>query len=177
LISDLTHTVGAGFTEEDAIIALLGWQEGGLEGSELLKMKTGTVAGNAPVFSLDREVILQKTIIQLIQHDLVLSAHDTAEGGLAIAIAESCLANGIGAALDLPFEENAASLFGEAQNRIVISMRPSQFETVQAIADEAGIPLQKLGLTGGHSINGMTFSITLTEAHTAYMDTLASILS
>ncbi|MFM8455796.1 MAG: AIR synthase related protein, partial [Ignavibacteria bacterium] len=177
LISDLTHTVGAGFTEEDAIIALLGWQEGGLEGSELLKMKTGTVAGNAPAFSLDREVILQKTIIQLIQHDLVLSAHDTAEGGLAIAIAESCLANGIGAALDLPFEENAESLFGEAQNRIVISMRPSQFETAQAIADEAGIPLQKLGLTGGHSINGTTFSITLTEAHRAYMDTLASILS
>jgi phosphoribosylformylglycinamidine synthase len=177
LIPDLAHTVGAGFTENDAIIALLGWQEGGLEGSELLKMKTGKIAGKAPAFSLEREVTLQKTIIQLIQDKSVLSAHDTAEGGLAIAIVESCLAQGIGAELDLPFDENADNLFGEAQNRIVVSIRPDQFKNAKAIADEAGIPLQVLGKTGGLSLSGKTFSVLLSDAHTAYMDTLSKILS
>ena len=177
LIPDLAHTVGAGFTEHDAIIALLGWQEGGLEGSELLKMKTGKIAGKAPAFSLEREVTLQKTIIQLIQNKAVLSAHDTAEGGLAIAIVESCLAQGIGAELDLPFEENSDNLFGEAQNRIVVSIRPDQFENAKAAADKAGIPLQVLGKTGDHSLSGKTFSVLLSDAHTAYMDTLSKILS
>jgi phosphoribosylformylglycinamidine synthase len=177
LIPDLAHTVGAGFTENDAIIALLGWQEGGLEGSELLKMKTGKIAGNAPAFSLEREVTLQKTVIQLIQSKAVLSAHDTAEGGLAIAIVESCLAQGIGAELDLPFEENADNLFGEAQNRIVVSIRPDQFENAKAAADKAGIPLQVLGKTGGHSLSGKTFSVSLTDAHTAYINTLSKIMS
>jgi phosphoribosylformylglycinamidine synthase len=140
-------------------------------------MKTGKIAGKAPAFSLEREVTLQKTIIQLIQNKSVLSAHDTAEGGLAIAIVESCLAQGIGAELDLPFDENADNLFGEAQNRIVVSIRPDQFENAKAIADEAGIPLQVLGKTGGLSLSGKTFSVSLSDAHTAYMDTLSKILS
>ena len=156
---------------------MLGWQEGGLDGSELLKMKTGKIAGNAPAFSLEREVALQQTIISLIGSNAVLSAHDTAEGGLAIAIVESCLAQGIGAELDLPFEENANNLFGEAQNRIVVSIRPDQFGNAKAIADKAGIPLQELGKTGGHTVSGKTFSIALSDAHSAYMDTLSKILS
>ena len=90
---------------------------------------------------------------------------------------ESCLAQGIGAELDLPFEENTDNLFGEAQNRIVVSIRPDQFENAKAIADEAGIPLQMLGKTGGHSLSGKTFSVALTDAHTAYMDTLSKKLS
>jgi phosphoribosylformylglycinamidine synthase len=177
LIGDLRHTVGAGFTETGAIIALLGWQEGGLEGSELLKIKTSKIAGNAPAFSLDREVSLQKAILELIHNDTILSAHDTAEGGLAIAITESCLANEIGATIDLPFVEDAENLFGEAQNRIVISLKQDQLEHAKGIAEKAGVPLQVLGITGGDFVKGATFSISLADASEAYMNTLSKIMS
>jgi phosphoribosylformylglycinamidine synthase len=177
LIPDLKHTVGAGFTESEAIIALLGWQEGGLEGSELLKMKTGKIAGEAPAFSLDREVALQKAIIELIRSDNVLSAHDCAEGGIAIAIAESSIARGIGADLSFPFQETAEQLFGEGQNRIVISLKKEKLEAAKQIADAHGTPLQVIGATGGDHIKGTTFSIAVEDAHSAYMNSLSSLLS
>jgi phosphoribosylformylglycinamidine synthase len=177
LIPDLKQTVGAGFTESEAIIALLGWQEGGLEGSELLKMKTGKIAGEAPAFSLDREVALQKAIIQLIRSGKVLSAHDCAEGGIAIAIAESSIARGIGAELTFPFEETAEELFGEGQNRIVVSLKKDMLEAAQGIAEAHGIPLHVIGKTGGDHIKGATFSIAVEDAHSAYMNSLSALLS
>ena len=177
LIPDLKQTVGAGFTESEAIIALLGWQEGGLEGSELLKMKTGKIAGEAPAFSLDREVALQKAIIELIRSGKVLSAHDCAEGGIAIAIAESSIARGIGAELTFPFEETAEELFGEGQNRIVVSLKKDMLEAAQGIAEAHGIPLHVIGKTGGDHIKGTTFSIAVEDAHSAYMNSLSALLS
>ena len=177
LIPNLHQTIGAGFTKADSFIALLGWQEGGLEGSELLKIKTGKIAGKAPAFSLDREVALQKAIIELIRSGSVSSAHDCAEGGLAIAIAESALAHGIGAQMDFPFEEQAENLFGEAQNRIVISIQPEHLESASLIAASHGVPLQIIGKTGGDEITGKTFSVSLKDAQSAYMNTLAEILS
>ena len=177
LIPNLKQTVGAGFTESDAVIALLGWQVGGLEGSELLKMKYGVIAGEAPAFSLEHEVALQKAILALIRSGNILSAHDCAEGGLAIAIVESCLAKGIGAALNLPFEEDAQQLFGEAQSRIIISIQQEKLEQVQTIAKEHNTPLQIIGKTGGDSVKGKTFSISLDDARDAYMNSLAADLA
>ncbi|MGA1250470.1 MAG: phosphoribosylformylglycinamidine synthase subunit PurL, partial [Candidatus Kapaibacteriota bacterium] len=177
LIPEVHKTVGAGFTESDAIIALLGWQVGGLEGSELLKMKYGLIAGEAPAFSLEREVALQKAIIEMIRNQTVLSAHDCAEGGLAIAIAESCLANEIGAELTFPFEEDAHQLFGEAQNRIIVSLRQDMLEQAQNIAQTHNVPLEIIGKTGGDIVKGKTFSLSLEKAQNAYMNSLSAALS
>jgi hypothetical protein len=56
-------------------------------------------------------------------------------------------------------------------------MRHDQFEKAKSIADEAGIPLLKLGKTGSHTFSGKTFSVSLNDAHIAYMDTLSKTLS
>lgn len=177
LISDLSKTIGAGFTEQEAFIALLGWQEGGLEGSELLKMKTGKIAGEAPAFMLEREVALQQALLAMIEAEVLLSAHDTAEGGLAVAIAESCLSNGIGAHLTFPFTEDAAALFGEAQNRIVISLSQQHMNSAQEIAQHYGVPFHSIGKTGGDALISTTMNIPLSEAMEAYSTTLSRIMS
>jgi phosphoribosylformylglycinamidine synthase len=89
----------------------------------------------------------------------VKSAHDCSDGGLAVALAESCITGNIGAKLELPdtveFEANTrldAVLFGETQSRIVISTQPEHLPRLQELARAAGVPLSYLGLVGGERL-------------------------
>jgi phosphoribosylformylglycinamidine synthase len=86
----------------------------------------------------------------------VKSAHDCSDGGLAVALAESCITGNIGAHLELPDTvENSANtrldavLFGETQSRIVLSTQPEHLTRLQELARAAGVPLSYLGLVGG----------------------------
>ena len=177
LIPDISKTVGAGFTESQAIICLLGKQVGGLEASETLKMLTGSIAGDAPYFDLQEEIRLQKTIIRLIREGIIFSAHDCSEGGLATAICESAIASEIGATIHLPFEENADHLFGEAQSRIIISVSKDKLELCQQIADEMNVPCIPIGITGGNDIHFDSCTLSIKEAKEAFTHTLHNIMS
>jgi len=177
LIPDISKTVGAGFTESQAIICLLGKQVGGLEASETLKMLTGSIAGDAPYFDLQEEIRLQKTIIRLIREGMILSAHDCSEGGLATAICESAIASEIGATIHLPFEENADHFFGEAQSRIIISVSKDKLELCQQIADEMNVPCIPIGITGGNDIHFDSCILSIKEAKEAFTHTLHNIMS
>jgi len=79
--------------------------------------------------------------------------------------------------LSFPFQETAEQLFGEGQNRIVISLKKEKLEAAKQIADAHGTPLQVIGATGGDHIKGTTFSIAVEDAHSAYMNSLSSLLS
>ena len=177
LIPDISKTVGAGFTESHVMICLLGKQVGGLEASETLKMLTGLIAGDAPYFDLEEEIRLQKTIIRLIREGIILSAHDCSEGGLATAICESAIASEIGASLQLPFQENADNLFGEAQSRIIISVSKDKIELCQQIADEMNVPCVPIGITGGNDIHFESCTLSIKEAKEAFTHTLQNIMS
>jgi phosphoribosylformylglycinamidine synthase len=87
---------------------------------------------------------------------LLRSAHDCSEGGLAVALAESCLsaARPVGARLKLSDDLRLdALLFGEAPSRIVISFDPEKEKQVRAIAEREGAPFSLLGLAAGHSLH------------------------
>jgi phosphoribosylformylglycinamidine synthase len=177
LIPDISKTVGAGFTESHAIICLLGKQVGGLEASETLKMLTGLIAGDAPYFDLDEEIRLQKTIIRLIREGIILSAHDCSEGGLATAICESAIASEIGATMELPCEESADNLFGEAQSRIILTVSKDKLAICQQIADEMNVPCVPIGITGGNDIHFESCILSIKEAKEAFTHTLQNIMS
>ncbi|HEY2513533.1 MAG TPA: AIR synthase-related protein, partial [Polyangiaceae bacterium] len=90
------------------------------------------------------------------------SAHDVAEGGLSVALAECCVtapnaAEDVGARIDLPDPRNpleALSLFfGEDPSRVLLSVRPEALAGVQEKAKAAGVPAAELGVTGGHSLS------------------------
>jgi phosphoribosylformylglycinamidine synthase len=102
------------------------------------------------VLHLEREVALQRVVLQAIEQGLVQSAHDCAEGGLAVALAESCLsaANGpLGAeiVLDRHGLRRDSLLFGESQSRIILSVKPANRETIEALARQENVPCTVLG--------------------------------
>src|SRR5690606_30271547 len=112
--------------EGDAIV-LLGQNGGHVGGSEYLKAIHGLVAGDAPALDLDTERALQSALLEAIRAGLVRSAHDCADGGLAVALAESAIGGEerFGIEVELGDElPEAALLFGEAQSRVVVSAAP-----------------------------------------------------
>jgi phosphoribosylformylglycinamidine synthase II len=126
-----------------------------LGASEWLVRKLGKLSGEAPPIDLDAEVRLQKLVLALARSQRLASAHDVSDGGLAVALAESCTLEGgvIGARVDLPAERSAidalATLFGEAPSRVVVSVRPDAVADVLHRATEAGVPAIRIGTTGG----------------------------
>jgi phosphoribosylformylglycinamidine (FGAM) synthase-like enzyme len=91
---------------------------------------------------------------------LVRSAHDCAEGGLAVTLAECCFdTGGLGAEIDVPFAESdggvdrlAATLFGESASRVLVSVAPEVTGAVLEAATRAGVPAARVGRTGGATI-------------------------
>ena len=143
-------------------IFLLGPLAATLGGSEYLATLRDTVAGAPPTLDLDLEVRLQRCVLALHKGALLFSAHDTSEGGLAVTLAESAMAGGIGAAITQ--EAIAAllsanggrldrTLFGEAGSRIVVTLGAhDSLDHAEWIAQEHGLILFALGETGGDTL-------------------------
>jgi len=148
VIDDLEHVTPSGFQSEGDAVLLLGWQGEELGGSELLVLRHGSAVGNAPALDVEREVRLQRALLAAIRAGHVRSAHDTAEGGLAITLAESAIWSRGGAlGVDVSVEGNdtLAALFGETQSRVVLSASPDAVEVIEAIAREHDVPVLNLG--------------------------------
>ncbi|MBI3002939.1 MAG: phosphoribosylformylglycinamidine synthase II, partial [candidate division NC10 bacterium] len=122
-------------------------------GSEYLKRLHGWEEGRPPALDLARERAVQEACRAAIRSGLVRSAHDTSEGGLAVALAECCIpveGEPIGFSGSLPGAlRPEAAFFGESQSRIVVSVRPRQGPALEALARRHGVPCTLLGTTGG----------------------------
>jgi phosphoribosylformylglycinamidine synthase II len=142
----------------DAII-LLGEGRGELGGSEYLNVVHRLVRGVPPRLDLDAERALHDLLITLADERLMRSAHDCADGGLGVALAECCFgAGGIGAEASVegvrvscdPVIDEAAALFGESASRVVVSATPDNVTEVLSRAAAAGVPARVIGQTGGN---------------------------
>ena len=129
LIDDVAQTCTRTFKQAGAEVVLLGGNHGELGGSEYLARLHGTVQGMPPALDLAGERALQRLLIQLIRAGVLQSAHDCAEGGLAVTVAECTFdSGGIGVPVDVPAAGAAgdfqavATLFGESASRIVVSV-------------------------------------------------------
>jgi len=159
LLEDASRTATRLFKSAGAAVVLLGENRGELGGSEYLATLHDTVAGTPPHLDLERERALQQLIIRAIRGGLVESAHDCAEGGLAVTLAECCFDTPFGIAANIasvasvpaPFRVNA-TLFGESASRIVVSLRAEHLETLMALAASLSVPAQLIGETGGSRI-------------------------
>ncbi len=165
VIDNLDHVTPAGFQNEGDAVALLGFERCELGGSELLAIRSCRVVGDAPVLDLENEARLQACVLEAIRGGLLSSAHDCAEGGVAIALAE-CAINSAGAALGAQARydhaDEIAALFGESQSRVVLSYNPANHDALAALAARHNVPLAPLGaVVPGHlSINdGISASV------------------
>jgi phosphoribosylformylglycinamidine synthase len=108
--------------------------------------------------NLEEEIAVQETCLKGIRIGLVRSAHDCSEGGLAVALAESCFSDPgkeIGARISLPDMalRTDAFLFGESQSRIILSMEGGHLCEMDQIAQEKGVPLQVIGQVKGKRLS------------------------
>jgi len=117
--------------------------------SEYAKEILGSVWGYPPGLNLQNEAALQKAAIELIQEELVESAHDCSDGGLAVALAEAAFPKGIGAKVDLASGGLTAEfiLFGEDASRILVSCDPGVVARVQQVAEGHGVAALPIGET------------------------------
>jgi phosphoribosylformylglycinamidine synthase len=144
VLDDAELAVRAAFQAEGDVVLLAGDGPAALDGSEYQKRVLGDVAGRIPEPDLANERRLHEFLAAAAERHLVRSAHDVADGGLAVTLAESAIAGGVGvtASCDDPF--------GEGEGRVVISARP---DDVAALAELAGpLSLREIGRVGGDAI-------------------------
>jgi phosphoribosylformylglycinamidine synthase subunit PurL len=158
LLPDVRQCVDAAFKREGDLIAVLGTTRGELGGSEYLKTLHDKLAGRPPALDLGRELALQKVVRELIRAGRLSSAHDCSEGGLAVALAECCMADPdrrVGARVDFEMGEVPphAFLFGEDASRVVISFAPEHRSSVEQACRSVGVPLAIIGSVGGESLS------------------------
>jgi len=154
LIEDAERTMTQWFKSEGDDIILLGHTREDLGGSEYLKVVQAREQGSPPYLNLDTEKGLQDCVLSLIRGGLLQSAHDCSDGGIAVALAESCISGSEwtrGAVVTLPKGRlrNDAVLFGESQSRVVISVKPSQRQAVLDHAKSSGVPADVIGRVSG----------------------------
>jgi phosphoribosylformylglycinamidine synthase len=161
VIDDASKVVTRTFKRAGTSVVLLGASQGELGGSEYLKRLHGVIRGAVPVLDLDAERRLQALLIDLASKGLVLSAHDCAEGGLAVTLAECTFdTDGIGVEVDVASAGDGlpegwsidATLFGESPSRVVASTGLNQVDDLLAAARAAGVPAVMIGTTGGSRI-------------------------
>ena len=154
LIEPADRAVTQWFKQQGDAIILLGNTREDLGGTEYLKVLHHREQGSPPLLNLELEQLVQAFTIRLIRQGLVQSAHDCAEGGLVVALAECCISGPgerLGAMIQLSLGglRRDAVLFGESQSRIVLSVRPEQVERVMTLLKDAAVPAAKIGTVGG----------------------------
>ena len=150
LLEDVSNAVSIEFKAEGDFVALLGERILGLGASEYLFVRHGVAAGAPPAFDFDREKSLIDLLADLADLCLIRSAHDISEGGLAVALAEKCMAGHIGCVLTYPWIGRAVeSLFAESAGCAVVSVEHDNWAAFRHAADRHGVPVQMLGRVGG----------------------------
>ena len=174
LIDDEKHITTQWFNDVGNVIILVGTvaavsdrrsKDELLGGSRYLKVCHGLKIGPPPHVDVAHEVKVQDAVRDLIRESLLQSAHDCSEGGLAVALAESCFNPdrlfGADIALNAGDTPAAAVLFNESQSRIIISVTPENLDKAIAMLRERDVPFQQLGKVGGDElqirINEQTF--------------------
>jgi len=174
ILDDVTRHCQMVFEHEGDEVFLLGslleQPAASLAGSEYLKEIHGLVGGRLSM-DLGLEARLHRAVLALIRQRIATAAHDCSDGGLAVALAEMCLAGGKGidaSGADLGLRLDAA-LFGEAQSRVVIATRPGERGAIDQIARAGDIPFARIGrVTAERRLRLGPIDLSLDEIRDAY---------
>jgi phosphoribosylformylglycinamidine synthase len=150
-----------------ALIAARGWTPS-LDGSELAKLRGAAPAGELPAADLGELRTLHAAIRQAVRAGALRSAHDVAEGGLAVALAECCVASGLGA--EVTVDTAVAALFGEGPGAFVVSGPRDAFA---AFGEAAAV----IGVVGGDELRiAGALTVAVDELAGVHADGLAALM-
>jgi phosphoribosylformylglycinamidine synthase subunit PurL len=158
-----------------ASIVLLGRTEAEFGGSAWAHVLHGHLGGRPPAPDLDAEQRLASVLAAVATAGLLSAAHDLSDGGLAVALAESCLRGGTGCVVRLPGDPFTA-LFSESAARAIVAVRPGREAFFEAMCAEHGVPRASIGMVGGDQlvVEG-SFEIGLAELAAVHTQTLPAL--
>jgi phosphoribosylformylglycinamidine synthase len=177
LLEKAEHHMTQWFKAEGDVIVLLGRNREELGGSEYLATIHGRTAGTPPWVDLSLEQRLHEVCLAAIAEEILSSAHDTSDGGLAVALAECCVTRPegpLGAVIDIEAAMRPdAFLFGESQSRVIVSLPRRNLARLREIAAAAPFDLQVLGEVRGHRLRiHPHIDVDVSELHDAWTGSL-----
>jgi len=128
--------------------------------SEFAKVVLGNVWGTPPALDLDAEADLHTLLTALAKRKLVNSARDISDGGIAVAVSQSCFHSGMGATVEQDRSLMVHPLFGlfaEPASTVMVSAHPSQVSTIEDLAEEFSFMAARVGTTGGDRIEILVY--------------------
>lgn len=150
VLDDVKKRITSFFINAGDQIAIIGHNHGELGGSEYLKTIHGWVAGPIPKLSLEDIKNTVSLLVELANRELINSAHDISDGGLAVTLAECCFKHDIGAKVEHKSNLRPdALLFGESRPLIVLSFAESRLGDIKALCHKHNVPIELIGATGG----------------------------
>jgi len=186
IVEDPRHVTTQWFKGDDRAIMLLGETSNDLGASEYSVAMLGALVGRAPLLDLDVERRVQEACLKIIRAGLVESAHDCSDGGLAVAIAESCFSSyrrdAVGSEVNLEGKlSGAAMLFAETPSRIVLSAMDDNVAEILKLAREGDVPAAVIGRTKGErlriDLNGeRVIDLPVAEIESAWSGVLPGML-
>ncbi len=182
LIEDADKAMTSNFKNEGDDIYLIGENCNEIGGSEYLRVIHNLITGQTPAINLDNELNLHLAVLELINKELIKSAHDVSDGGLAVALAESCIIdinNKIGCIVELNYKfRKDFELFGESQSRIIISADAKYSDKISEICKKFNLNLIKLGKVQGKELiinNDVNISVDLINNY--YYNSISMIMN
>ncbi|MFC4112306.1 phosphoribosylformylglycinamidine synthase subunit PurL [Nonomuraea zeae] len=151
VIEDVAKRVPTGFVAEGLRVVLLGDTREEFGGSEWAHVAHRHLGGLPPQADLEAERALATVLVEAARRGLLEGSHDLSDGGLAVALAESCLARGVGASVALSGEP-FTDLFAESASRALVAVRPEAYEEFASLCGRHEVPCYGLGVTGGASL-------------------------
>lgn len=183
LIEDTEKMVTAYFKNDGDKIALIGNinSSSSIGGSEYLYLQYGMVKGDAPELDLEIEAKLITSLLLLAKSSILNSAHDLSDGGLAVALTESCIINRtspIGCIVNINYNTRKDFvLFNESHSRVIISYNAVNEEKIKNICKENNTGFLNIGIVGGKNIKiNNDINIPLEIAKNAYYNSIHKIM-
>jgi len=177
VIDDVRRRTPTSFPAADERVVLLGTTSEELSGSEWAHVVHGHLGGRPPQVDLKAERDLARLLVDLV--GVATSAHDLSDGGLAQALAESCLGEGVGATVSLDGVADSAfvGLFSESAARAIVTVPVARLDEVRALCARRDVPMTEVGTTGGDAlvVEG-SFDVPLDELRSVWTATLPAAL-
>src|SRR5262249_27021732 len=144
-LDEYRRAVRSGFPRPGLYVYLLGETLGELGGTEFAEVILGRLSGRPPSLDLDREAALLRLLQRAAHDDLLESAHDCSDGGLAIALAESAILGDTGFAVSLPGDlPPHVTLFAESASRAVVGVPPERAGRFEDLAGALHAPFARM---------------------------------
>ncbi|WP_262850008.1 phosphoribosylformylglycinamidine synthase subunit PurL [Mumia quercus] len=176
VVEDVTKRVKQGFASDGDAVLVLGTTRDELDGSAWSQVVHDHLGGLPPQVDLAAEKALADLMVDVAKQGLATAAHDLSDGGLAIALAEASMRNGVGATVALE-EDPFVGLFSESTARALVAVAPENLDAFTALAASYGVPVARIGTTGGAdlTVDGQ-FTVAVAELREVWTATIPAVM-